>query len=84
MNNRALRVLKDYFPLVMLRGVSSSLSLVLFLCFPLQDVYRKDCNLAVQLLQCNKSLYRAQLSEVSAAPLHALRTGALRAFCADI
>ncbi|XP_054604047.2 interleukin-31 receptor subunit alpha isoform X2 [Nothobranchius furzeri] len=27
------------------------------------DVYRKDCSLAVQLLQCNKSLYRAQLSE---------------------
>ncbi|XP_037100287.1 brain-enriched guanylate kinase-associated protein isoform X2 [Syngnathus acus] len=27
------------------------------------DVYRKDCNLAAQLLQCNKSLYRAQLSE---------------------
>uniref|UniRef100_A0A1A7YP44 Brain-enriched guanylate kinase-associated n=1 Tax=Iconisemion striatum TaxID=60296 RepID=A0A1A7YP44_9TELE len=30
------------------------------------DVYRKDCNLAVQLLQCNKSLYRAQLSELPA------------------
>ncbi|XP_051908816.1 brain-enriched guanylate kinase-associated protein isoform X2 [Hippocampus zosterae] len=28
------------------------------------DVYRKDCNLAAQLLQCNKSLYRAQLSEL--------------------
>lgn len=32
---------------------------------PLQELYRKDCNLAAQLLQCNKSLYRAQLSEVS-------------------
>lgn len=30
-----------------------------------QDLYRKDCNLAAQLLQCNKSLYRAQLSEVN-------------------
>ncbi|KAA8583059.1 brain-enriched guanylate kinase-associated protein isoform X2 [Etheostoma spectabile] len=30
------------------------------------DVYRKDCNLAAQLLQCNKSLYRAQLSELPA------------------
>ncbi|XP_053737429.1 brain-enriched guanylate kinase-associated protein isoform X1 [Synchiropus splendidus] len=28
------------------------------------DLYRKDCNLAAQLLQCNKSLYRAQLSEL--------------------
>ncbi|XP_019745310.1 brain-enriched guanylate kinase-associated protein isoform X5 [Hippocampus comes] len=28
------------------------------------DVYRKDCNLAAQLLQCNKSLYRAQLDEL--------------------
>lgn len=27
-------------------------------------MYRKDCNLAAQLLQCNKSLYRTQLSEV--------------------
>lgn len=34
-------------------------------CVPPQDLYRKDCNLAAQLLQCNKSLYRAQLSEVS-------------------
>lgn len=30
-------------------------------------MYRKDCNLAAQLLQCNKSLYMAQLSEVSCA-----------------
>nr|XP_057912948.1 brain-enriched guanylate kinase-associated protein isoform X2 [Doryrhamphus excisus]XP_057912949.1 brain-enriched guanylate kinase-associated protein isoform X2 [Doryrhamphus excisus] len=30
------------------------------------DIYRKDCNLAAQLLQCNKSLYRAQLSELPA------------------
>ncbi|KAG7509602.1 hypothetical protein JOB18_049510 [Solea senegalensis] len=30
------------------------------------DVYRKDCNLAAQLLQCNKSLYMAQLSELPA------------------
>ncbi|XP_070782167.1 brain-enriched guanylate kinase-associated protein [Enoplosus armatus] len=30
------------------------------------DMYRKDCNLAAQLLQCNKSLYRAQLSELPA------------------
>uniref|UniRef100_A0A3B5ABQ9 Brain-enriched guanylate kinase-associated protein-like n=1 Tax=Stegastes partitus TaxID=144197 RepID=A0A3B5ABQ9_9TELE len=30
------------------------------------DLYRKDCNLAAQLLQCNKSLYRAQLSELPA------------------
>uniref|UniRef100_A0A3P9NVJ3 Si:dkey-174m14.3 n=1 Tax=Poecilia reticulata TaxID=8081 RepID=A0A3P9NVJ3_POERE len=30
------------------------------------ELYRKDCNLAVQLLQCNKSLYRAQLSELPA------------------
>ncbi|XP_034018724.1 brain-enriched guanylate kinase-associated protein isoform X2 [Thalassophryne amazonica] len=28
------------------------------------DLYRKDCNLAAQLLQCNKSLYRAELSEL--------------------
>ncbi|XP_056621337.1 brain-enriched guanylate kinase-associated protein isoform X2 [Triplophysa dalaica] len=28
------------------------------------DLYRKDCNLAAQLLQCNKSHYRAQLSEL--------------------
>ncbi|XP_057679349.1 brain-enriched guanylate kinase-associated protein isoform X1 [Corythoichthys intestinalis] len=28
------------------------------------DVYRKDCNLAAQLLQCNKSLYRDELSEL--------------------
>ncbi|XP_077367297.1 brain-enriched guanylate kinase-associated protein isoform X1 [Festucalex cinctus] len=28
------------------------------------EVYRKDCNLAAQLLQCNKSLYRAELSEL--------------------
>lgn len=32
---------------------------------PLQELYRKDCNLAAQLLHCDKSLYRAQLSEVS-------------------
>lgn len=31
----------------------------------LQDLYRKDCNLAAQLLHCNKSLYRAQLSKVN-------------------
>uniref|UniRef100_A0A7N8YQH3 Si:dkey-174m14.3 n=1 Tax=Mastacembelus armatus TaxID=205130 RepID=A0A7N8YQH3_9TELE len=30
------------------------------------DLYRKDCSLAVQLLQCNKSLYGAQLSELPA------------------
>ncbi|XP_068564444.1 brain-enriched guanylate kinase-associated protein isoform X2 [Cebidichthys violaceus] len=30
------------------------------------DMYRKDCNLAAQLLHCNKSLYRAQLSELPA------------------
>ncbi|XP_034076322.1 brain-enriched guanylate kinase-associated protein isoform X1 [Gymnodraco acuticeps] len=30
------------------------------------DMHRKDCNLAAQLLQCNKSLYRAQLSELPA------------------
>uniref|UniRef100_A0A3P9HU14 Si:dkey-174m14.3 n=1 Tax=Oryzias latipes TaxID=8090 RepID=A0A3P9HU14_ORYLA len=30
------------------------------------DMYRKDCNLAAQLLQCNKSLYGAQLSELPA------------------
>ncbi|XP_028253343.1 brain-enriched guanylate kinase-associated protein-like [Parambassis ranga] len=30
------------------------------------DVYRKDCNLAAQLLQCNKSLYSPQLSELPA------------------
>ncbi|KAL0967604.1 hypothetical protein UPYG_G00254370 [Umbra pygmaea] len=30
------------------------------------DLYRKDCNLAAQLLQCNKSLYRTQLSELPA------------------
>ncbi|XP_037607281.1 brain-enriched guanylate kinase-associated protein isoform X2 [Sebastes umbrosus] len=30
------------------------------------DMYRKDCYLAAQLLQCNKSLYRAQLSELPA------------------
>ncbi|XP_028295933.1 brain-enriched guanylate kinase-associated protein isoform X2 [Gouania willdenowi] len=30
------------------------------------EVYRKDCNLAAQLLQCNKSLYLAQLSELPA------------------
>ncbi|XP_077567707.1 brain-enriched guanylate kinase-associated protein isoform X2 [Stigmatopora nigra] len=30
------------------------------------DVYRKDCNLAAQLLQCNKSLYRDELSELPA------------------
>ncbi|KAM8832768.1 brain-enriched guanylate kinase-associated protein isoform 1-T3 [Spinachia spinachia] len=30
------------------------------------EMYRKDCNLAAQLLQCNKSLYRAQLSELPA------------------
>lgn len=35
---------------------------------PPQELYRKDCNLAVQLLQCNKSLYRAQLSEVRPPP----------------
>uniref|UniRef100_A0AAQ6AFP8 Uncharacterized protein n=1 Tax=Amphiprion ocellaris TaxID=80972 RepID=A0AAQ6AFP8_AMPOC len=31
-----------------------------------QELYRKDCNLAAQLLHCNKSLYRAQLSELPA------------------
>ncbi|XP_069017615.1 brain-enriched guanylate kinase-associated protein isoform X1 [Embiotoca jacksoni] len=30
------------------------------------ELYRKDCNLAAQLLHCNKSLYRAQLSELPA------------------
>ncbi|XP_015260847.1 PREDICTED: brain-enriched guanylate kinase-associated protein-like isoform X1 [Cyprinodon variegatus] len=30
------------------------------------ELYRKDCSLAVQLLQCNKSLYRDQLSELPA------------------
>lgn len=35
---------------------------------PLQELYRKDCNLAAQLLHCDKSLYRAQLSEVSSEP----------------
>nr|XP_029504259.1 brain-enriched guanylate kinase-associated protein-like [Oncorhynchus nerka] len=30
------------------------------------DLYRKDCNLAAQLLQCNKSHYRTQLSELPA------------------
>lgn len=35
----------------------------------LQEMYRKDCNLAAQLLQCNKSLYRTQLSEVRPALL---------------
>ncbi|XP_076874252.1 brain-enriched guanylate kinase-associated protein isoform X2 [Brachyhypopomus gauderio] len=30
------------------------------------DMYRKDCNLAAQLLQCNKSQYRALLSELPA------------------
>ncbi|XP_073348337.1 brain-enriched guanylate kinase-associated protein [Pagrus major] len=30
------------------------------------DLYRKDCNLAAQLLHCNKSLYMAQLSELPA------------------
>ncbi|XP_039873655.1 brain-enriched guanylate kinase-associated protein isoform X2 [Simochromis diagramma] len=30
------------------------------------EMYRKDCNLAAQLLQCNKSLYMAQLSELPA------------------
>uniref|UniRef100_A0A3B1J4X2 Si:dkey-174m14.3 n=1 Tax=Astyanax mexicanus TaxID=7994 RepID=A0A3B1J4X2_ASTMX len=30
------------------------------------DLYRKDCNLAAQLLQCNKTHYRAQLSELPA------------------
>ncbi|CAG03559.1 unnamed protein product, partial [Tetraodon nigroviridis] len=33
---------------------------------PLQELYRKDCNLAAQLLHCDKSLYRAQLSELPA------------------
>lgn len=36
----------------------------------LQEMYRKDCNLAAQLLQCNKSLYRAQLSEVRPVLFH--------------
>lgn len=36
----------------------------------LQEMYRKDCNLAAQLLQCNKSLYRTQLSEVRPVLLH--------------
>lgn len=31
----------------------------------LQDLFRKDCNLAAQLLHCDKSHYRAQLSEVN-------------------
>lgn len=32
----------------------------------LQELYRKDCNLAAQLLQCSKSHYRAhKMSEVS-------------------
>lgn len=30
------------------------------------ESYRKDCNLAAQLLHCNKSLYRAQLDELPA------------------
>ncbi|XP_030201861.1 brain-enriched guanylate kinase-associated protein isoform X1 [Gadus morhua] len=30
------------------------------------ELYRKDCNLAAQLLQCNKAVYRAQLSELPA------------------
>ncbi|KAM6953879.1 brain-enriched guanylate kinase-associated protein isoform 2-T2 [Aplochiton taeniatus] len=30
------------------------------------DLYRKDCNLAAQLLQCNKTHYRTQLSELPA------------------
>ncbi|KAF3703009.1 Brain-enriched guanylate kinase-associated protein [Channa argus] len=38
------------------------------------ELYRKDCNLAAQLLQCNKSLYRAQLSEqyITILPSHGL------------
>lgn len=36
----------------------------------LQEMYRKDCNLAAQLLHCNKSLYRAQLSEVRPVLFH--------------
>lgn len=36
----------------------------------LQDLYRKDCNLAAQLLQCSKSHYRAhKMSEVSSPTL---------------
>lgn len=35
------------------------------LCCFFQDLYRKDCNLAAQLLQCSKSHYRAhKMSEV--------------------
>lgn len=40
---------------------------------PLQELYRKDCNLAAQLLHCDKSLYRAQLSEVSSELFAALQ-----------
>ncbi|MEQ2183857.1 hypothetical protein GOODEAATRI_002220 [Goodea atripinnis] len=39
------------------------------------ELYRKDCNLAVQLLQCNKSLYRAQLSEVKTIVRSKMRLG---------
>lgn len=36
------------------------------LSFPCQDLYRKDCNLAAQLLQCSKSHHRGhKLSEVN-------------------
>ncbi|XP_068198351.1 brain-enriched guanylate kinase-associated protein isoform X2 [Antennarius striatus] len=34
------------------------------------DLYRKDCNLAAQLLQCNKSLYRTELSEERLSDMH--------------
>lgn len=53
----------------MLRDASKLASLNVLSSFcgrvvALQEMYRKDCNLAAQLLQCNKSLYRTQLSEV--------------------
>lgn len=45
-------------------------------------MYRKDCNLAAQLLQCNKSLYRAQLSEVRPAlTLHVTQSSYQAYFC---
>lgn len=57
---------------------------VAHLCLLLQERYRQDCNLAVQLLKCNKSHFRNhKFADVSSNPAEVGKKGswALTAFC---
>ena len=49
---------------------------VAHLCLSLQERYRQDCNLAVQLLKCNKSHFRNhKFADVSSSPAEVGKKG---------